>query len=173
MIRVIKDEWTPFVKELQRLNINLTKIVPRTMRSIIAMWVRRAQGITRQLGLVKTGYYLDAHKFSYNRINRRGASTFTMEFGNDAYYAGFLEEGTKAHSPKHAKFLVWRGGKGELIFAKWVRGIQPYRVWGKALDNTDNLVLNEWNKSIPNELKRMRKSAVKGFEGGGYRKSFE
>jgi hypothetical protein len=173
MIKVVKDEWTPFVQELQKLNIGLTNIVPRVMRSIIAMWVRRAQGITRQLGLIKTGYYLDAHKFSSGRVNRLGKSTFTMEFGNDAYYAGFLEEGTRAHGPKHAKYLVWRGGKGELIFAKWVRGIKPYRVWGKAVDNTENLIRNEWDKAIPKELERMRKSAIKGFEGGGYRKSFE
>lgn len=154
MITVVKDEWTPFIKNVRGMNNPLMKIVPRTMRQIIALWVRRAQGITKALGLIKTGWYFDRHKFSYNKIEKRGQE-WVGYFGNDAHYAGFLEEGTNAHGPKHAKFLVWRGEKGQLIFAKWVRGIRPYRVWSKALDNTNNLVEQIIDTAIEKQLDKL------------------
>ena len=161
MIRVIRDDWTPFVKEVGKIPVTLIQIVPRTMRDIIRMWVGKAQGLTKLLGLIKTGYYLDAHKYSSGRVEKRGKSWIGY-FGNDAHYAGYLEEGTRAHGPIHAKYLVWRGDMGKLIFAKWVRGIKPYRIWGKTLENSDMIVNDIIDRNIKKELEMIDKRALRG-----------
>lgn len=50
-------------------------------------------------------------------------------------YGGYLEVGTAPHGPRTANFLVWEDDKtGELIFAKWVRGIPPHPYMKPALD---------------------------------------
>lgn len=139
MIRVIKDEWTPFVKELGRVPKEVEFAIPRMMRNIISAMVYRAQQFTTALGLVKTGFYRDNHRIFSGQVRKHG-KVFVGEFGNDAPYAGFLEDGTRAHGPVHAKFLVWTGRDGKPIFAKWVRGIRPYKVWTRAINASSNQV---------------------------------
>lgn len=165
MIKIVKDEWTPFIKELDKIPVTLIQISAKTVRDIIRLWVTRAQSITKQLGLIKTGYYFDSHKLSSYRVDSDRKTYVKGYFGSDAHYAGYLEDGTRAHGPVHAKYLVWRGNKGELIFAKWVRGIKPYRVWGRAIDNTDSDVRAIIDRNIEKELKTIPTRIKRGRVG--------
>lgn len=151
MIKVIKDEWTPFIKELGRVPKEVEKEVPRIIRDIISLMVRKAQQFTTALGLVKTGYYRDAWRAASGRVTKSGRA-YRADFGNDAYYSRFIEDGTRAHGPKHAKYLVWRGNKGQLIFAKWVRGLRPYKVGTRAInassDGADRIIQTRFEKAF-------------------------
>ena len=158
MIKVVKDEWTPFVKELGRIPKELEFVIPRMMRDIISAMVVRAQQFTTALGLVKTGFYRDNHRIFSGRVSKVGKN-FIIDFGNDAPYAGFIEDGTRAHGPKHAKYLVWTGRYGKPIFAKWVRGLRPYKVWTRAIGATsekaDAIIAKSFQKGIEKLNKRV------------------
>ena len=172
MIRVIKDEWTPFVISIGRLNHDVNNQIPRTMRFIMTLFVNWAQRITVALGLRKTGFYLDNHRIFSGQVRKSG-STYSWAFGNDAHYAGYIEEGTGLLGPKHAMIkpktaesLAWRGRDGKFIFAKETKGMRPYKVWANALNASEPYVQGIIDKAILGELRRR---ATKGMESTGYR----
>lgn len=186
MIRVVKDEWSAWIDNVRRVNLDLEKIIPKTMRSVRSIWVRRAQGITRLKGLIRTGEYLEAWKTSFGEVKKNG-NYYTIDFGNDKRYAGWLERGTGIYGergtpivPKTAKYLSWVGKDGKRYFAKSVKGIKPQRVGETAITGTENLITNEFDMAVTNTLRGLeknarstRKSAIMGFERRGIRTSFE
>lgn len=159
MIKVIKDEWTPFIKELGRVPKEVEFVIPRMIRNIMSAMVYRAQQFTTALGLVKTGFYRDNHRIFSGRVTKRGKQ-FEGSFGNDAPYAGFIEDGTRAHGPVTAKYLVWTGRDGKPIFAKWVRGLRPYKVWTRAInassEQADRIIQRDFEKGFEKLNKRAR-----------------
>ena len=49
-------------------------------------------------------------------------------------YAKFQDLGTRAHGPKHKKFMRFKPkGKNYFVFAKWVRGVKAAHFMAKAV----------------------------------------
>jgi hypothetical protein len=57
------------------------------------------------------------------------------EVASTAPYTRFQNDGTAAHGPVRARFMVFtpKGGGG-LVFAKWVRGVTGAHFMEKAVD---------------------------------------
>ena len=79
----------------------------------------------------KTGNTSDGFKF-----NILGPMSFEIAVeGEQAVMVyNFIEFGTKAHGPKTAPFLAWKGDDGKWIRAKWVRGIKAHHIVRFALE---------------------------------------
>lgn len=64
-------------------------------------------------------------------------STGTVEsysVSTNSDYASFQNDGTRAHGPVHARFLVFKPkGSNTMVFAKRVRGVAPARFMERAL----------------------------------------
>lgn len=53
-----------------------------------------------------------------------GRARYTVS--SSAPHTVFQEEGTRAHGPARANFMVFTPkGSGKVVFAKWVRGVTP------------------------------------------------
>jgi len=84
----------------------------------------RAMSNIRSLGRVDTGEMIRGLQ-----VRRTGAAgslwpQYTVEA--IARHTGWQEDGTRAHGPVRADFLVFQiRGSGPVIFAKWVRGVPP------------------------------------------------
>ena len=90
MIRVVKDDWSAWIDNVRRVNLDLENIVAKTMRYIkFRIWDKRAEGITRLNGLIRTGYYLERWSKAYGEVRKSG-NYYTIDSGNDAKYAGWL-----------------------------------------------------------------------------------
>jgi HK97 gp10 family phage protein len=68
-------------------------------------------------------------------------------------YAIFQEEGTRAHGPVRAKMLAWKSKSGQLIFAKWVRGVKARWFMRKGKEEVE-AQSNKISQTIYNELKK-------------------
>jgi hypothetical protein len=69
-------------------------------------------------------------------VTRRVSSSRGVfyEVGSPLEYAIYQHEGTKAHGPRHARYLRFKPkGGGDFIFAKFVRGVRPSKFLTKAL----------------------------------------
>lgn len=75
-------------------------------------------------GRVQTGRMKNT--VQVRKAETASALTKAYSIGSTAPYTDYQEFGTAAHGPRRAKRLVFRvGGRGPLIFAKWVRGVTP------------------------------------------------
>lgn len=55
--------------------------------------------------------------------------------GSSAPHAKYPEFGTRAHGPARASVMRFKPkGSSTFVFAKWVRGVKPYRFMRRALD---------------------------------------
>lgn len=94
----------------------------------------RAMSNIRSLGRVDTGEMIRGLQ-----VRKTGASQplwpqYTVE--STARHTGWQEDGTRAHGPVRADFLVFQiRGAGPVIFAKWVRGVPPGHFMRRAMDS--------------------------------------
>ncbi|QGJ92697.1 minor capsid protein [Microbacterium phage Megan] len=82
-------------------------------------------------GRVDTGRMiagLQVRKVASGPLNRR------FEVSSSAPYTMFQNDGTRAHGPRRAEFMVFspKGGGG-IVFAKWVRGVTGAHFMEKGL----------------------------------------
>ena len=77
---------------------------------------------------------------------------FVASIGSRVPHMKFLEDGTRAHGPKTAKFLVFPTKDG-VVFTKWVKGIRPMKIFKKT-----NLL---YSRIFP---KRIEAAVKKGLE---------
>lgn len=132
-----KKQWTDFVKRVRK------SIGPETQNKVLAATAQEGVAILKDRMPVRTGE--TKNKWFAIEKGRNVYSIF-----NTSKVALFLEEGTKAHGPKKAKFLyiplrrgikVWRKGQvygRDYILAKWVKGIKAL----KYLKPASNAILN-------------------------------
>lgn len=94
----------------------------------------RAMSNIRSLGRVDTGEMIRGLQ-----VRKTGASQplwpqYTVE--STARHTGWQEDGTRAHGPVRADFLVFQiRGAGPVIFAKWVRGVPPGHFMRNAMNS--------------------------------------
>lgn len=92
----------------------------------------RAMSNIRSLGRVDTGAMIRGLQ-----VRKTGAAgplwpQYTVE--STARHTGWQEDGTRAHGPVRADFLVFQvRGAGPVIFAKWVRGVTPGHFMRRAM----------------------------------------
>lgn len=93
----------------------------------------RAMSNIRSLGRVDTGAMIRGLQ-----VRKTGAAgplwpQYTVE--STVRHTGWQEDGTRAHGPVRADFLVFQvRGAGPVIFAKWVRGVTPGHFMRRAMD---------------------------------------
>ena len=84
--------------------------------------------------------------------SKKGTDGWTMVAG--APYASFVEYGSGLYDlrgsphyiyPKTAKFLVFRGKSGNLVFAKRIRGQKPRLYMNRAIQQLDWATEEAWN----------------------------
>jgi hypothetical protein len=85
----------------------------------------------RAAGRVDTGRMiagLQVRKVASGPLNKR------FEVSSSAPYTMFQNDGTRAHGPRRADFMVFtpKGGGG-IVFAKWVKGVQGAHFMEKGL----------------------------------------
>ncbi len=56
---------------------------------------------------------------------------YDAEVGTTVPYMKFLEDGTRGHGPKNKKWLRFATTDG-VVFAKFVRGIRPHRIFART-----------------------------------------
>lgn len=92
----------------------------------------RAMSNIRSLGRIDTGEMIRGLQ-----VRKTGAAgplwpQYTVE--STARHTGWQEDGTRAHGPVRAPFLVFQvRGAGPVIFAKWVRGVTPGHFMRRAM----------------------------------------
>ena len=93
----------------------------------------RAMSNIRALGRVDTGAMIRGLQ-----VRKTGATgplwpQYVVE--STAPHTGWQEDGTRAHGPVRADFLVFQvRGSGPVIFAKWVRGVTPGHFMRNAMN---------------------------------------
>ena len=179
MIKVVKDEWTPFVANLGKMPNLLMPIVGRTMTNIVKIWIGQA----RKWAYFKTkakpqGMY--ANSF-YHKGPRKSARKWFIDWGNEAPHAGGLEYGNPPHvikpradrafasvlANKKARAtgdrarLAWKGPGGAMIFAKYVNhpGNKAYHlIEGSGNDShTAELIKQEISKQVEGQINKLTK----------------
>jgi len=179
MIKVVKDEWTPFVANLGKMPNILMPIVGRTMTNIVKIWIGQA----RKWAYFKTkakpqGQY--ANSF-YHMGPRKSGKKWYIDWGNEAKHAGGLEFGNPPHiirpradrSPAsvlatrgrratgHKAALAWVGAGGGMIFAKYVNhpGNKAYHlIEGSGNDShTMALIKQEISKQVDGQINKLTK----------------
>lgn len=92
----------------------------------------RAMSNIRALGRVDTGEMIRGLQVRKTRAAALWPQ-YTVE--STARHTGWQEDGTRAHGPVRADFLVFQiRGAGPVIFAKWVRGVPPGHFMRRAMD---------------------------------------
>lgn len=85
----------------------------------------------RAAGRVDTGRMVNSVKAT--RDTRRDRLRPAYIVGPRVGYAKFQDLGTRAHGPKHKKFMRFKPkGKNYFVFAKWVRGVKAAHFMAKA-----------------------------------------
>lgn len=75
-----------------------------------------AQGMNMPQGFIDGVGFVRVNRNTFEIVNRWGTK--------DKPLALWFNEGTRAHGPKHAKFLHWKDKvTGQDIYARWVRGV--------------------------------------------------
>lgn len=93
---------------------------------------RRVRANIIQSDLMNTGEML-------NKVQQRDIPSPLLyprvAVGSSAPHVKYPEFGTRAHGPVKASALRFKPkGSNVFVFAKWVRGVQPYRFMRRALD---------------------------------------
>lgn len=86
----------------------------------------------RGLGRVNTGEMIRGVQ-----VRKTRAASLWPQYTvtSSARHTGWQEDGTRAHGPVRADFLVFQvRGSGPVIFAKWVRGVPPGHFMRRAMD---------------------------------------
>lgn len=92
----------------------------------------RAMSNIRGLGRVNTGEMIGG--LQVRLISKAGLSS-RYSVSSSAKHTVFQEEGTRAHGPARAQFLVFTPkGSGKVVFAKWVRGVTPGHFMRNAMN---------------------------------------
>lgn len=116
------------VTRIKRTNPNLKGMLNQLMepdRGIARDLLRRGYKVEaqakRNLGQNnKTGTLRDSIHTSLEIKNNKPV----VIVGTPLFYARFIHDGTVDHGPVTAKRMAWYGPDGNIIFAKWVRGIR-------------------------------------------------
>nr|DAK24341.1 MAG TPA: type I neck protein [Caudoviricetes sp.] len=86
----------------------------------------------RAAGRVNTGRMVNS--VTATRDTRRDRLRPAYIVGPRVGYAKFQDRGTRAHGPKHKKFMRFKPkGKNYFVFAKWVRGVKAANFMAKAV----------------------------------------
>lgn len=86
----------------------------------------------RAAGRVDTGRMVNS--VTATRDTRRDRLRPAYIVGPRVGYAKFQDRGTRAHGPKHKKFMRFKPkGKNYFVFAKWVRGVKAANFMSKAV----------------------------------------
>ena len=86
----------------------------------------------RAAGRVNTGRMVNS--VTATRDTRRDRLRPAYIVGPRVGYAKFQDRGTRAHGPKHKKFMRFKPkGKNYFVFAKWVRGVKAANFMSKAV----------------------------------------
>lgn len=92
----------------------------------------RMKGFLIADDLINSGKLLSSIEVSQNPSLSLSPSILV---GTPLEYAKYPEYGTRAHGPVRAKALRFKPkGAHAYVFAKWVRGVRPYRFAQKTLD---------------------------------------
>lgn len=92
----------------------------------------RAMSNIRSLGRVDTGEMIRGLQ-----VRKTGAASLWPQYTvtSTARHTGWQEDGTRAHGPRTADFMVFQiRGAGPVIFAKWVRGVTPGHFMRNAMN---------------------------------------
>lgn len=92
----------------------------------------RAMSNIRALGRVDTGAMIQGLQ-----VRKTGAVPLWPQYTvtSTARHTGWQEDGTRAHGPVKANFLVFTPkGSGVVVFAKWVRGVPPGHFMRNAMN---------------------------------------
>ena len=66
----------------------------------------------------------------------RGGTVSEWAVAAPVHYASYQERGTRAHGPRHAKFMVFTPkGSSQVVYAKWVRGVPATHFMQRAIDS--------------------------------------
>jgi hypothetical protein len=85
----------------------------------------------RRLGRIDTGKMIGG--VQVRRVTGTGLAV-AYSIYSTATYTIYQEAGTRAHGPRTAKFMVFTPkGSGQVVFAKWVRGVTPGHFFADAL----------------------------------------
>jgi hypothetical protein len=99
--------------------------------------MQQSGNISRAVQRALTGQgRIDTGLLRQSIVTRRVSSSRGVfyEVGSPLEYAIYQHEGTKAHGPRHARYLRFKPkGGGDFIFAKFVRGVRPSKFLTKAL----------------------------------------
>lgn len=94
----------------------------------------RAMSNIRSLGRVDTGEMIRG--LQVRKTGALGPLWPQYTVTSTARHTGWQEDGTRAHGPVRADFLVFQvRGSGPVIFAKWVRGVTPGHFMRRAMDS--------------------------------------
>lgn len=86
----------------------------------------------RAAGRVDTGRMVNS--VTATRDTRRDRLRPAYIVGPRVGYAKFQDRGTRAHGPKHKKFMRFKPkGKNYFVFARWVRGVKAANFMSKAV----------------------------------------
>lgn len=86
----------------------------------------RAMSNIIRLGRIDTGGMIQG--LQVRRTGAAPGATLTpyYEVTSTARHTGWQEDGTRAHGPRRAPFMVFTPkGSSVVVFAKWVRGVTP------------------------------------------------
>lgn len=105
---------------------------------ILMVYGRRVQNYARNIVKVDTG---NLKSDIDTRFMSQGGLPI-VQVGVDTHYGGYVHTGTGVFGPRHqriypkkAKYLVFTGRDGNLVFAKSVRGQRPNRYLTRAMKN--------------------------------------
>lgn len=91
----------------------------------------------RALGRIRTGKMINSVQVRRSigasaPLNRR------YDIYSSAWYTPLQEDGTRAHGPVRAPFMVFTPkGSNVVVFARWVRGVPPGHFFRDALRDVD------------------------------------
>lgn len=63
-------------------------------------------------------------------------------------HARFIEHGTKAHGPVSKPWLVFKGRDGKWVRTKWVRGIQPFRMFKGGVEASAQFISEALHQAV-------------------------
>lgn len=114
------------------LRAAVTRIAGETLQRGAQVSEQRMRGEIVAADLVNTGALL-ASITTQPKVSSGVRQSVLI--GTPLEYAKYPEYGTRAHGPVRAKALRFKPkGSSVFVFAKWVRGVRPYRYAQKTLD---------------------------------------
>ena len=115
-----------------KLNAYVSKIATASLERAGSVSASRMRSFILGDDLVHTGKLLGSIAVSH--VQGPDTGKYVL-IGTPLPYAKYPEYGTRAHGPVTAKFLRFKPkGSSTYVFAKWVRGVRPYRFAQKTLD---------------------------------------